>query len=159
MNDVLTSEVSTPTIDTLNETEIEAGLAPTPGYRYAERAGGQLFIAGQVPLDHNGDLIGAGDPAAQATACLDNLDTLLDVHDFTVDAVRQLVVYVVGEHQNLLDAWTAVREWFADCVPPATLLGVHLLGHPGQLVEIDATVIRNTAGDGRHRAATPDPES
>ncbi|MDH4146490.1 MAG: RidA family protein, partial [Acidimicrobiia bacterium] len=57
----------------------------------------------------------------------------------------RLIVYVVGEHQNLLDAWSAVTEWFAGDVPPATLLGVNLLGYSDQLVEIDATVVKRAA--------------
>ncbi len=54
---------------------------------------------------------------------------------------RHLTVYVVGEHEHLVDAWAAVSQCFGGTVPPATLLGVNLLGHRGQLVEIDATVI------------------
>ncbi len=116
-------------------------MAATPGYRYADRLGNQLFAAGQVPHGPDGELIGPADPAAQATACLDNLRTLLGVHQFLLADVRQLVIYVVGEQENLTAAWSAVRDWFDGDVPPATLLGVNLLGHPGQLVEVDATVI------------------
>ena len=129
----------------MNGDEIEAGLAPTPGYRYADRHGDQLFVAGQVPLNDAGEVIGIGDPKAQATACLDNLRMLLDVHDFAASDIRRLVVYVVGEHQNLLDAWDTVVAWFDGDVPPATLLGVDLLGYGDQLVEIDATVIARKA--------------
>lgn len=133
--------IGTPRYDAaVNHDEVDAGLAPTPGYRYAERSGPQLFVAGQVPLDSDGKLVGAGSPGVQATRCLDNLQTLLDVHGFTAGDIRQLKVYVVGPHQNLLDAWTAVTDWFDGPVPPATLLGVHLLGYSDQLVEIDATV-------------------
>jgi enamine deaminase RidA (YjgF/YER057c/UK114 family) len=126
----------------MNEDELAAGLAETPGYRYAEVEGDQLFVAGQVPLDSSGTLIGADDVAAQATACLDNVRTLLSLYDFEVNDVRRLVVYVVGEQQNLTDAWAAVTSWFPDGVPPATLLGVNLLGHANQLVEVDATIVR-----------------
>ena len=102
-----------------NADEQAAGLAPTPGYRYADVAGDQLFVAGQVPL--------------------------VEVHRFGLADVRQLTVYVVGPHQHLLDAWAAVNEWFDGNVSPATLLGVHLLGYPEQLVEIDATIVRTDA--------------
>lgn len=127
----------------MNDAELAAGLAPTPGYHYASRVGDQLFVAGQVPLDGEGGLVGADDPAAQATQCLENLDTLLRVHGFDDDHIRHLTIHVVGEHQNLLDAWKAVTVWFDRPVPPATLLGAHLLGHVGQLVEIDATILRD----------------
>lgn len=126
----------------VNEHEIAAGLAPTPGYRYAERSGPHLFVAGQVPLDRDGNLVGAGLPADQAMRCLDNLRTLVEAHGFEIADVRHVRIYVVGPHDHLLDAWGAVVEWFAREVPPATLLGVNALGYTGQLVEIDATVTR-----------------
>jgi enamine deaminase RidA (YjgF/YER057c/UK114 family) len=129
----------------MNDSEVEAGLAETPSYRYADVVGSQLFVAGQVPLDGDGNLLANGDPAGQAVACLDNLRVLVEVNGFAVEDVHQLVVYVVGEHQNLLDAWSAVAGWFDNNVPPATLLGVNLLGYSEQLVEIDATVIRSVA--------------
>ena len=128
----------------MNQQENDAGLATAPGYRYANLLGDQLLVAGQVPRDRSVDLVGAADPAVPATSCLDNLRTLRNVHDFAEADIRRVIVYVVGEHQNLLDAWSTVTEWFAGDVPPATL-GVHLLGHSAQLVEIDATVVRRAA--------------
>lgn len=128
----------------MNDAEISAGLATTPGYRYAELVGPQLFVAGQVPLDAAGTLVGVGAPDVQATRCLDNLRILLGVHGFDVADVRHLVIYVVGEHQHLLDAWRAVSTWFDADVPPATLLGVDLLGYTDQLVEVDATVVKRS---------------
>jgi enamine deaminase RidA (YjgF/YER057c/UK114 family) len=130
----------------VNDDETAAGLAPTPGYRYADRSGSQLFVAGQVPLDGEGVLVGLGSPEAQASQCLDNLRTLVELHGFTIGDVRQLRIYVVGPHQHLLDAWGAVVGWFAGDVPPATLLGVHMLGYTDQLVEIDATVHGSGSG-------------
>ncbi|MEO1055402.1 MAG: RidA family protein [Actinomycetota bacterium] len=126
----------------MNDAEQAAGLATTPGYRYADVVGDQLFVAGQVPLDAAGELVGANDPGAQATACLDHVQTLVGVHGFTTADLRHLTIYVVGPHQHLLDAWGAVTQWFGGEVPPATLLGVNLLGYADQLVEIDATIIR-----------------
>ena len=126
----------------MNEAELAVGLSQTPGYRYADIVGDHLFVAGQVPLDGAADLVGADDPRRQAAQCLDNLRTLVGVHGFGIEHVRHLTIHVVGEHENLLAVWDAVREWFDSTVPPATLLGAHLLGYHGQLVEIDATVVR-----------------
>jgi hypothetical protein len=42
----------------------------------------------------------------------------------------------------LIAAWREVVASFEMNVPPATLLGVTVLGHRGQLVEIDAVVAR-----------------
>ena len=142
-------------VECCNAAELAAGLAPTRGYRYADQVGDQLLVAGQVPLDSDGDLVGRHDPAAQAAACLDNLRTLLDLHAFGFGDVRHLTIYVAGEHQHLLEAWRAVTGWFAAPVPPATLIGVNLLGHRDQLVEIDAT-IRRHADHGRRAVDEPE---
>ncbi|MDH4280758.1 MAG: RidA family protein [Acidimicrobiia bacterium] len=129
----------------MNDAELAAGLPPTPGYRYAERVGSQLFVAGQVPHDRSGSIVAVGDPAAQASACLDNLAIVLDVNGFEESDVRRLSVYVVGEEEDLAGAWSGVVGWFGGTVPPATLLGVARLGYSDQLVEIDAIVVRTTA--------------
>jgi len=127
----------------MNTAETRGGLAPTPNYRYSDVVGNQLFVAGQVPLSRTGDLVGVDDPGRQATRCLENLHTLIELSGFNATDVRHLTIYVVGEHQNLLDAWGAVTAWFASDVPPATLLGVNLLGYTDQLVEIDATIMKS----------------
>ncbi len=124
----------------MNQDEIAAGLAPTDGYRYVERVGGELFVAGQVPVDRSGEIIGEGSPAEQATQCLRNLRTVIETNSFELSDVRHLRVHVVGSHSDLIDAWQAVKTWFSGAVPPATLLGSPVLGHRGQLVEIEAVV-------------------
>lgn len=126
----------------MNEEELAAGLAATPLYRYADVVGAELFVAGQVPLDAAGDLVGISDPAIQTRQCLDNLRRLVETHEFSLGDIRHLTLYVVGEHQNLLDAWDAMTTWWNQEVPPATLLGVNNLGYSTQLVEIDARVVR-----------------
>lgn len=126
----------------MNEAEIAAGLAETPGYRYAEVVDGHLHLAGQVPHDAAGGLVAPDDHRGQAVACLDNLRTLLDVHGFEATDIRHLTIHVVGERPDLGAAWTGVLDWWDGEVPPATLLGVPVLGHPGQLVEIDSRIQR-----------------
>jgi len=126
----------------MNESEIAEGLSPTPGYRYADQVGLQLFVAGQVPLDGDGGLVGESDPATQAGQCLSNLHLLLGVHGFDSSDIRHMTVHVVGHQADLATAWEAVRDHFDGNVPPATLLGATALGFPGQLVEIDAIVVK-----------------
>lgn len=124
----------------MNESERQAGLAATPGYRYADKVGGELFVAGQVPHDADGNIVGLGDPHRQCEQCLTNLFVLVELHGFDRDDIHRLVVHVVGD--QLADAWNAVLTAFGGNVPPATLLGAARLGHAGQLVEIDATIRR-----------------
>jgi enamine deaminase RidA (YjgF/YER057c/UK114 family) len=132
----------------VNEQEIAAGLMPTVGYRYADAVGDELLVAGQVPFDGAGDLVGADDPEMQAVQCLENLATVVSVGGFRIDDIHQLQVHVVGERDDLVRAWAAVAAWWDGEVPPATLLGVPVLGYEGQLVEIDARVVRTPAPSG-----------
>ena len=52
-------------------------------------------------------------------------------------------MYVVGRHDHLLGASNDITIAFDHDVPPATLLGVTLLGYRDQLVELDAVVVRS----------------
>jgi enamine deaminase RidA (YjgF/YER057c/UK114 family) len=126
----------------MNAGEVAAGLAQTPNYRYADQVGGRLFVAGQVPRDAAANLVAPGDPVAQTRQCLENLFMLVEHHGFSKDDIHQLTVYVVGPHQNLLDAWGEVTSCFDMNVPPATLLGVTFLGYVNQVVEVDAVIER-----------------
>ena len=54
----------------MNEEEMNVGLAQTPGYRYVEKLGKQLFVAGQVPCDSDGLLVGLDDPMHNRTSVL-----------------------------------------------------------------------------------------
>lgn len=126
----------------MNEIETTSGMAPTPNYRYADVVGNRLFLAGQVPLDEHGTLAGVDDVGAQTRQCLTNLCQVVTLHGFDVTDVHQLTIYVVGPQSHLTDAWREVTAWFGSNVPPATLLGVNLLGYVNQLVEVDARVER-----------------
>ena len=126
----------------MNDGEVAAGLAATPGYRYADRVGGRLHVAGQVPHDRSGLLVGVGDPAEQCRQCLRNLLTLARHHGFALGDIHRLTIYVVGDRAALGRAWDVVVDLFGGSVPPATLLGVAVLGHEDQLVEIDAEIDR-----------------
>ena len=46
------------------------GVAPGPGYTHVVTGTGQrVAVSGQVALDANGQLVGPGDPSAQAARC------------------------------------------------------------------------------------------
>ncbi len=125
----------------MNEQEVAAGLAPTPGYRYADRVGDRLYVAGQVPLDSSGQLVGESDLGAQVRTCLENLSLLVRTHGVAPADIRHITVHVVGDQPMLAEAWSEVLAWFGGEVPPATLLGATALGYAGQLVEIDAVIV------------------
>lgn len=122
---------------------IAAGLFPPPDYAHAAviEAGERLaFMAGAVPLDGDGSLVGAGDPTAQTRQVLANLQTALEAVGSDLSRVLSSTVYVVADTPEALgQVWDVVRRSELAAGPHAsTLLGVSCLGYTGQLVEITA---------------------
>lgn len=65
--------------------------------------------------------------------------TVLRAAGATVRDVLKTSVYVASRHRSdLVAAWDEVAGFFGDHDVPSTLLGVVVLGYPGQLVEIEA---------------------
>jgi enamine deaminase RidA (YjgF/YER057c/UK114 family) len=121
------------------------GLSAPPGYtHFASVAGARLvFLAGQVPLDERGELVGPRDHLAQTRQCLANLArTLGAVGAAPADAVRTTVYVVASEQRHMGEVWRAILDSDLGDVArtAATLVGVARLGYEGQLVEIEVTV-------------------
>jgi enamine deaminase RidA (YjgF/YER057c/UK114 family) len=59
--------------------------------------------------------------------------------------VLKTTVYVAsGERSDLVAAWDVISSAFGDHDAPTTLLGVTVLGYPGQLVELEAVALPAT---------------
>jgi enamine deaminase RidA (YjgF/YER057c/UK114 family) len=98
-----------------------------------------IFLAGACPLDERGAVVAVDDYAAQATRCLENLGLALAAAGASIDNVISTRVLVASsDREDLVTAWNVVRDGFAAHAVPSTLLGVTVLGYPGQLVEIEA---------------------
>jgi enamine deaminase RidA (YjgF/YER057c/UK114 family) len=116
-------------------------LAPAP-YAYASVVpeGSRLIhLAGACPLDVDGQVPPEFGVAAQAARCLDNLEIALAAADATLaDVVSTRVLVATSDRGDLSAAWRVVAERFGEHDVPSTLVGVAVLGYPGQLVEIEA---------------------
>lgn len=120
------------------------GLYPGAPYAYAAStgfapSGTVVFTAGSCPLDPDGRVVGEGDFEAQARQCIDNLFEVLAASGATVSDVLKTTVFVAANDRgDLVRVWDVVKAAFGSVDPPSTLLGVAMLGYPGQLVEIEA---------------------
>ncbi|MFI8345938.1 RidA family protein [Streptomyces sp. NPDC085596] len=120
------------------------GLFPPPTYSHASvvEAGTRLaFLAGAVPLDERGELVGPGDPVRQAEQVIANLREQLRAVGSDLEHVLVTEVYVVSDQPSVLSSvWEVVEASGLSKGPhSSTLLGVACLGYTGQLVEITAT--------------------
>ncbi len=114
-------------------------VAPPRGfYSQAVQAGQMLFIAGQLPLDMSGQIVGetAGEQARQA---LDNIHSVLLAANADWRHLVQVTVYVSD-----IEHWPAVNAVYQEVlagvpVPPARAVVPVKSMHYGALVEIQAT--------------------
>lgn len=122
------------------------GVAPGRGYAHAVTVSGKLaFIAGQVAMDAEGNLVGAGDLAAQTAQALRNLHGVLQALGADWSDVVRLNWYVTDTSglQEIRD----VRDGFLRPVlgehsnPASTLVQVAALVRPEFLVEVDAVAV------------------
>lgn len=121
------------------------GLQNNPAYSHVVVASGArtLYISGQVALDENGALVGAGDLGAQTTQVMHNLAKALAAAGATFADVVKITTYVVGYRPAQRAVISAARTPFfpAGQPPASTLVGVEALAAPGWLIEIEATAV------------------
>jgi enamine deaminase RidA (YjgF/YER057c/UK114 family) len=128
-----------PSIRRINPPE----LGSPPGYSQIVDVSANriVFIAGQTALDRDGNVIGKGDFAAQATQVFANLTHALRATGCTAANVVKLTVFMTD--MNNLGAYREARNrFFASVTPPAapavTLVEVSRLYGPDFLIEIEA---------------------
>ena len=97
------------------QTPISTPHAPKPGgfYSQAVKAGGFLFIAGQLPLDLEGKVSGV-DAAAQTSVCMRNIQMILEAAGATLASLVQVTIYVSD-----IAEWPAVNAAYRDCMAAA----------------------------------------
>ena len=101
-------------------------------------------IAGQIALDADGNLVGAGDHGAQAEQAFRNFKLALAAAGCGSADLLKYTVHVVGNRLELVEPiFAAGRRVFGDDWPrtASTLLGVEALGNPDWLSEIDGLAI------------------
>ena len=114
-------------------------------YAYAAvvAPGRTVFTAGACPLDAAGDVVAEGDVPGPARQVMAHLRATLEAAGCTFADVAKSTVYVASSRRDdLVAAWGVVREELGDHDAPSTLLGVTVLGYPGQLVEVEAVAVQ-----------------
>lgn len=116
---------------------------PKPnGYSHVvEVKGGRtLYISGQIALDPNGALVGAGDLRAQTRQVFENLKTALAAGGGRMEDVVKITVFMTDV--SGLPAFREVRDgYFTQKAPASSLVQVSRLVRPDLLIEIEAVAV------------------
>jgi enamine deaminase RidA (YjgF/YER057c/UK114 family) len=113
--------------------------------------GRTIYIAGQVPLDSHGALVGAGDFAAQTRQVFENLKAALDAGGAGFSDVVQMTTYVTDMSQ--IDTYRKIRdEYMHGPLPTASLVEVKGLFRKDVMLEVSAIAVMPVAP---HNIARP----
>lgn len=111
----------------------------------AKVTGGSIvFIAGQISVNRDGQIVGKGDFLAQAEQVFQNVTYALEAAGADWSNVVKVVTYIPGynaeKHRPVL---AAMREKYMapDHLPVSTLLGIQQLANPDYMIEVDVIAV------------------
>ena len=103
-----------------------------------------IFISGQVALNANGELVGAGDLKAQTIQAFENLKAVLAASGATFGDVVKFGYFVKNYDPAKVAAIRSVRDSYlpkGQPPPASTLVGVQSLFRDDVLIEIEAVAV------------------
>jgi enamine deaminase RidA (YjgF/YER057c/UK114 family) len=102
-----------------------------------------IYTAGQVSIDERGELVGAGDLAAQTEQAMRNVGLALAAAGANFGDIVKITTYVVNyKPEDRVIIGRARTPFFAKgALPASTLVGVSALALPEWLVEIEAIAV------------------
>jgi len=125
-----------------------AGLLTPQGYTHVAVASGSrtIYVAGQVAQDADGNVVGAGDLAAQTAQAFRNVATALAGAGATFADVARTTFYVADWSPEkigpLFEGFGRVAAELGIAQPgPTTLIGVAALAAPDLLIEVEVTAV------------------
>ena len=116
------------------------GLTKPTAYHHVVKVGNLLFIAGQVSLDAQGNLVGENDMKAQVRQVLENLKTALQSQKADFSNVVKINIFTTSIDQ-FREAGDVREAYFRGHPPASTLVQVSGFVRPDALIEIDADAV------------------
>lgn len=121
-------------------------LVKPAGFSHAwETQGGKtVYIAGQVAVDREGRVVGAGDLVAQFRQICENLRAVLVSGAGQMDNIVKLTIYVLSKSDykaRTREIGAVYRDYFGRHYPAMTLVEVKGLYDDDCLIEIEAVAV------------------
>lgn len=117
---------------------------PTPAACYSQglSVSGKtlVFIAGQLPIDKTGAIVGEGDFKAQITQVFENIKAVLADAKATFDDIVKLNIYVT-DVKNLSLVQEVRSGYLTRPYPATTLVEITALANPKAVVEIEGIAV------------------
>jgi enamine deaminase RidA (YjgF/YER057c/UK114 family) len=124
------------------EYHVGAGVGEPPEpYCQVVRAGSLVFIAGQVALDEDWQVVGRGDPLAQAEQVWRNLERAVVAAGGKATDIVKITVFLADIRHAAAEIEVRARYFEKGRWPVCTQVQVANLGLPELLMEVDAFAI------------------
>ena len=117
------------------------GMTQPTSYSHLVKFDRLLFIAGQVALDAEGNVVGEGDMTAQVHQVLKNLQSVLASEGADFSDVVKINIFTT-DIDEFRRSGEVRREFFGEYAPTSTLVQIVRLARPVFLVEIEAIAIK-----------------
>ena len=112
-------------------------------------AGNTVYLRGQVGADFDGNIVGRGDPGAQAEQAMTNVSELLAEAGSDLSHIVKTTVYITDPRYRE-PVYQVIGRWLKGVYPVSVGLVVDGLAQPEWLMEIDViAVIPDDAGTER----------
>jgi reactive intermediate/imine deaminase len=116
-------------------------LSRSRGYSQVVKAGNTVYIAGQISVGSDGNVVGKGDAESQVRQIWRNIEAAVKAAGGSLQNVVKTTTYVTNI-QHAAAVRKVREELFQSINPPtSTLLVVSGLASPDYLVEIEAIAV------------------
>jgi reactive intermediate/imine deaminase len=116
------------------------GMTQPTAYSHLVKVDNLLFIAGQVAVDGDGNIVGEGDMSAQVRQVYKNLQTVLASAGADFSNVVKINIFTT-DVDSFRESIAVHRKYFGEQPPTSTLVQIDRLARPVFLVEIEAIAI------------------
>jgi 2-iminobutanoate/2-iminopropanoate deaminase len=121
----------------VNPDTVSAPVSPTYSHATIAESRRLVFIAGQVAVNAEGELVGQ-DIETQTQQIYENIRLILEALDASLDHILSTDVFMVDVERDLEGYLRVRREIFTTNPPASTLVQVTALVAPEYLVEVKA---------------------